>query len=550
MNGEIIVRRVFNAAGMTVLLAFTLIAGQTVLAANDIRKELDPQEAVDSETLRDDVAESIMRDLDLSRDQLLAYREKERLALETGPVIQEALGEDFAGYYLERRNDKTFAVVVAVKAGSKRNPQALERVDHVKQVRFSLNELRDIEKRVFEAVKSLDSRKIVQSLEVVIPDNIVELSVDVDTVKEGQSFVDASGVDRTSVRIVPKKGRPAPTAYGGDAYNMSPTGSCSVGFGAYTENQWGFLTAGHCGDVGTQVLNLSNQVVGYFQQSNFSGSDYGWVHITTNQFPADPYVNRYGTSGGQPQPVYGNRELPLGSVVCRSGKRTEYQCGQITSTYVNAFYTNPAPGQWVYGLRKSSACTGPGDSGGSVISSTGEAQGINSGGSNFPGEYPNLQPNCGQPNPVSYYVPLQQALDGNPNVVLWAVVSCMRLNSGYRVGGTGPNVRGSIDGCGSPYKVAINPSNGWVTMYHYGSPTYPFANVGAGGYLWMQKDGNLVARTASGQAVWEMGTSTPGSEARLGENAELRVYDRNGGLKKIFCASSQQFTNCYGGGGY
>src|SRR3546814_10184058 len=74
----------------------------------------------------------------------------------------------------------------------------------------------------------------------------------------------------------------------------------------------------------------------------------------------------------------GHAEAPIGAAICRSGRTTGWHCGAIQAKNVTVNYSS---GETVLKLTQTTACSEGGDSGGSYISGTGQAQGVLSGGS-------------------------------------------------------------------------------------------------------------------------------------------------------------------------
>ncbi|MFY1694089.1 MULTISPECIES: S1 family peptidase [unclassified Solwaraspora] len=183
-----------------------------------------------------------------------------------------------------------------------------------------------------------------------------------------RTFVADSGADAAAVRVVRSDEAPT-TLYdvrGGDAYYMG--GRCSVGFSV----TGGFVTAGHCGSVGTATQGYNQVSQGTFRGSSFPGNDYAWVQTNSNWTP-QPWVNNY--SGGNVT-VAGSAEAAVGASVCRSGSTTGWRCGTIQAKNSTVNY----PQGSVSGLTRTTACAEPGDSGGSWLSGQ-QAQGVTSGGS-------------------------------------------------------------------------------------------------------------------------------------------------------------------------
>ena len=173
----------------------------------------------------------------------------------------------------------------------------------------------------------------------------------------------------TAVRIVAtERPRPLYDVRGGDEYILNSNTLCSVGFAVHG----GFVTAGHCGRVGSPTAGSNWVAQGTVRGSVFPGSDHAWVQLNASWFSL-PTVNNW--AGGAVD-VRGSAVATPGSSVCRSGRTTRWRCGVIQAHGVTINY---AAGP-VYGATQTSACAEGGDSGGSFISGN-QAQGVTSGGS-------------------------------------------------------------------------------------------------------------------------------------------------------------------------
>jgi streptogrisin C len=193
--------------------------------------------------------------------------------------------------------------------------------------------------------------------------------------------VNATGVARDAVKVVASTREPRPLAdlRGGDPYIIGGSSRCSIGFPV----QGGFVTAGHCGDVGdttTGAINGQQAAQGTVRVSSFPVDDFGFVE-TNNQWtptavvaarePNDPNVVT------ELVPVAGSEEAPVGAAICRTGSTTGTFCGRVTALNATVNYGG---GDIVNGLTRTDVCAEPGDSGGSWISGN-QAQGVTSGGS-------------------------------------------------------------------------------------------------------------------------------------------------------------------------
>ena len=134
--------------------------------------------------------------------------------------------------------------------------------------------------------------------------------------------------------------------------------------------------------------------VAVFAASNFPNTDRAWVRVDNNHSLL-PVVD--GENQGD-IPVYGSTEAPVGAAVCRSGRTTGLHCGTIEAKNVTVQY----PGESVNGLTQVKVCAEGGDSGGSFITTPGQAQGVLSGGNySCKGKQANLATSYFQPiNPL------------------------------------------------------------------------------------------------------------------------------------------------------
>lgn len=205
-------------------------------------------------------------------------------------------------------------------------------------------------------------------------------------------FLAATGVAEELVQVVPAEGTPRlfqpwPLREG-DPYYAGQF-RCTVGFlvtTPYGDN--GFITAGHCGGVGTHTWGFNQEPQGVFQISVFPSKDWALVIVNDNWI-LDPQAT-------------GSQEAPIGGSVCKIGSTTGMTCGTITAKNVTVNY----PQGTVSGLTQTTICAEPGDSGGPVFSGT-EGQGIVSGGSG----------NCSVGG-TTYFQPLNPILvEGNLTLV-------------------------------------------------------------------------------------------------------------------------------------
>lgn len=315
---------------------------------------------------------AMQRDLGIFPHQIPQYLQTERVAMTQDAAAKRQLGANFAGSWIERKDDGSFRYVVA----STRAGRAISGAE-MRQVRHSLRELDASKARLDDVRKrSLDWKMLrgVHSWHVDPQTNSVVISIAPGAMDDAIDFVAVSGANADAVRIQTVQGTPQTTAniVGGYEYTINNSGYCSVGFSVTRGSTKGFATAGHCGSVGASV-RVEGQYVGTFQASRFPGNDRAWVSVGSSH---RLYGLVYNYSARNYPAVKGSSEAAVGASLCRSGRTTGWKCGSITAKNVTVNY-DVGP---VYGLTRTNVCTGRGDSGGSWITGSGQAQGVTSGG--------------------------------------------------------------------------------------------------------------------------------------------------------------------------
>jgi len=330
---------------------------------------------------------AMQRDLGIFPGQIPQYLQIERLAATQDAVVRRQLGDRFGGSWIERQADGSFRYVVATTGAPKATRLAglqVRQVRHsLKALEASMAQLDDVGLRALDAKQATRG---VRAWSVDPTTNSVVVRVAPDAMQNGIDFVAASGADASTVRFEEIRGDVVPmaTIRGGIEYRIPVSGGyylCSVGFSVTKGSTKGFVTAGHCGDAG-QGVTIGGASVGSFAASNFPGTDYAWVQLgSSNTLTAT--VSNY--SGGTVA-VHGSTEAGIGAAVCRSGRTSGYKCGTIKAKNVSVSYAEGT----VRGLTQSDACSAGGDSGGSWITSAGQAQGVLSGGNeSSPGSHTN-----------------------------------------------------------------------------------------------------------------------------------------------------------------
>ncbi|WP_351236007.1 S1 family peptidase [Streptomyces sp. NPDC002133] len=164
-----------------------------------------------------------------------------------------------------------------------------------------------------------------------------------------------------------------PFIAGGDAIH-SGGGRCSLGFNVVKDGEPHFITAGHCGEAGSEWSeSAGGPAIGTMVDSQFPENDFALVKYDGDtEHPSA--VNLY--DGGS-QEITQAAEATVGMQVIRSGSTTQVHDGEVTGLDATVNYGN---GQIVNGLIQTNVCAEPGDSGGSLFSGD-SAIGLTSGGS-------------------------------------------------------------------------------------------------------------------------------------------------------------------------
>jgi Alpha-lytic protease prodomain len=343
---------------------------------------------------------AMSRDLGLNAKQATLYLDAERSAMMRTPEVISRLGARYAGSWLEADGSGAFRTVVAATDAE---GAALARAlgAETRLVKRSLAQLDAVKNTLDSTGKQRKRDGGIHAWYVDVRTNQVVIEADFKAKRAALDFIASAGVDAASVRFQESSGAPMPTnIIGGERYN-TPTSGCSIGFAVTSGTDTGFATAGHCGTVGTPTSGVNGVSQGNFAGSVFPGNDSGWVRITNpSAWPLRNIVTNY--AGGFVT-VVGSTQAPVGAAVCRSGEATGYRCGIISANNVTVNYTEGA----TFGLTRTSACVGFGDSGGAFITPAGQAQGVTSGGQFSP----NTSNNCASSSPISFHQPIVPLLN-------------------------------------------------------------------------------------------------------------------------------------------
>ncbi|GAA2337242.1 S1 family peptidase [Saccharopolyspora halophila] len=301
---------------------------------------------------------AMQRDMGLTKEQAQERIARDNAASRTSQNLENELAGAYGGSYIDQATGElVVGVTDAAKADEVRAAGA-----RAERVTFSEDRLNGIVERLNAAQEQ--APEAVTGWHVDPQQNAVVVTVKPGSAPEATRFAEANGA-AAAIDVVESAAQPRTYAdiVGGNAYTIDNSARCSIGFAVND----GFVSAGHCGDVGSSTSGPS----GTFAGSSFPGDDYSYVRTGSDDTP-QPYVNTYG---GQ-RAVTGSSEAAVGASICRSGSTTGWHCGTVEAKNQTVRYSQGT----VYGLTRTDVCAEPGDSGGSFISGN-QAQGMTSGGS-------------------------------------------------------------------------------------------------------------------------------------------------------------------------
>jgi streptogrisin C len=307
---------------------------------------------------------AIQRDLGIDATQASTRLEKEAWATGTESRLRQRLGSQFAGAWLTADANQLMVGVTSDQAAD----VVLAAGATPRRVNRSESTLRTTKSTLDRRTPSANA---VAGWYVDVSTNQVVVLARRGSTGAASAWVGRAGVAAGAVRVVASSEQPKPLfdVRGGDPYFIDNRARCSIGFAVTT----GFVTAGHCGQVGSTTTGFNQAAQGQFTASSFPGTnDYGVVAVNGNWTP-QPVVNDFN---GGTVPVAGSQEAPVGASVCRSGSTTGTHCGVIQAKNATVNYPEGA----VTGLTRTDVCAEAGDSGGPWLSGD-QAQGVTSGGS-------------------------------------------------------------------------------------------------------------------------------------------------------------------------
>lgn len=274
-------------------------------------------------------------------------------------ALLTTLGDRSAGSYLDASGALVVDVTDAATAAQVRASGAVARI-----VAHSAAELAETSNELARtatipgtawAVDPMTNQVLVSVDESVTGANLVTLKAAVARLGDTVRVESVSGVFSTR-------------ATGGDAI-YSGQYRCSLGFNVRSGSTYYFLTAGHCGNIGTTWYSNSahTSVLGTRAGTSFPGNDYAIIRYTTGGTPS-------GTVGGQD--ISSSGTPSVNQTVTRRGSTTGIHSGRVTALNATVNYAEGS----VSGLIRTTVCAEGGDSGGPLYSGS-VAYGLTSGGS-------------------------------------------------------------------------------------------------------------------------------------------------------------------------
>ncbi|MEU5263579.1 S1 family peptidase [Amycolatopsis sp. NPDC021455] len=337
------------------------LGGAVVLTASLASASLTPAAAQASPGL----IAAMQRDLGLTAAQASARLTQEMTATRVLPAAQRAAGPAFGGAWFDPALGKLVVGVTDQAAAAAVRQAGAEPVT----ARISAAKLDAAKAAIDASAKASPAPAAVSGWRADPRAGSVVV-----TLRPGAHGADVDAFLARARKAGPVTVATAPAAepvsagtVGGDPYYINGNTRCSIGFSV----QGGFVSAGHCGGVGSSVVGWDGSWMGTFAGSSFPGNDYSFIRIGGGWWTA-PVVLGWGTVSDAL--VRGSWVAPPGTSVCRSGSTTHWHCGVVEGLNETVNYSQGA----VYELTRTTVCAEPGDSGGSFITGD-QAQGVTSG---------------------------------------------------------------------------------------------------------------------------------------------------------------------------
>ncbi|QXJ22112.1 alpha-lytic protease prodomain-containing protein [Actinomadura graeca] len=267
------------------------------------------------------------------------------------------LGSRQAGAYIDGAGDLVVNVTTAAAARQVRDAGAKARV-----VRNGIGPLTDSKARLDRLAGTAGTVGLAWGVDVVSNAVVVSVPQDDDDAATRAFVKHARSLGRT-VTIRRVAAAPRPQVGPGDAI-ISGGSRCSVSAIGVKGGTDYIVTAGHCTKAHASWTTRDDQTIGDRDTTSFPGNDYGTIKVSNGSLKND---NAQLTEVGRPA---------VGAQIQKKGSTTNTTTGTIRGYDRTVNYSEGS----VSGLIETTACTQPGDSGGSLQAGN-TAVGIVSGGS-------------------------------------------------------------------------------------------------------------------------------------------------------------------------
>ncbi|KAI1750017.1 trypsin [Xylaria castorea] len=325
-------------------------------------------------SLHPEILAAMKRDLGLDAKQATARVAREHLATDIIEQLRSSTGDSFAGAWIAEDGTTINvgvtdqALAAEVTAAGATPAIMANSFSKLEQAKLALDN-KDISQAKTLDTSSADSGIAAYYVDVAANKLVLEALPGSTAHAEALAAQVGLVASEFEVRTVEAMPTTFATVQGGDAYLINRAARCSVGFSVTT----GFVSAGHCGTVGSTATTSSGAALGTFSGSVFPGSaDMSYIRTVTGT-TLTGQINGYGQGT---MPVSGSTASAVGASICRSGSTSGVHCGTVRALSATVTYSQGR----VTGLTQTSVCAEPGDSGGSYYSGA-QAQGVTSGGS-------------------------------------------------------------------------------------------------------------------------------------------------------------------------
>lgn len=363
----------------------------------------------------DAVLAAIKRDVGLDADQVERLRARQEWAAGLDRDLRAVLGKDHAGAWFDAAAG---SLTVAVTDPA-RVDEVVQAGAEAKVVEYGAAHLDAIVAHLDELAGSAPgTTRTDQQAASKIPDlaswhvdpeanAVVVTPIEGSKPSEGTLSLAAYG---SAVRFDKPAAAPRPTADfmdGGDVIN----GNCSAGFNLRDARtgQGYLLTAGHCVRTGLPIFGHDGTRFGKVIQTWYPRSDDALIRAENpGHWVQGPWAD-VSPSTGPYVVIRGYSDLPVGTLVCKSGITTDWTCGWIRAKDESVNYGDGV----VHGLTRHSACAEGGDSGGPnvAIMSNWTPEGVSSGARlSWDGERWRCATAVGAAENVSWYYPIAESL--------------------------------------------------------------------------------------------------------------------------------------------